>query len=305
MKRIAGAFILALVLLFPALSVQGQSSIVFDQAMIEIWPEYDRPGVLVIYRITLDAATTLPAQVSLTIPREVGAPYNVAMQDLDGLLYNLAYTTEVQDNTQKIIFTTPAAGLQIEYYDPRLTKDGNNRQFKFEWVAEYSINSLNISVQQPANASDMQIVPSLGAGQVKEDGMTYYTTDIGKVDAGTHLSVELSYTKPDDQLSVGLQPVQPSQPISASTAGKTNPVDIWPWILGGIGVILLVGGFLWFWLTKNRPVTASDSRRRHRPAPQLRTAAIDDGEAIYCHQCGRRASAGDVFCRTCGTRLRP
>lgn len=304
MKRIAGALILALVLMVAVLPAHAQSAVVFDQMMIEIWPEYDRPGVLVIYRITLDAATTLPAQVSLTIPRAVGAPFNVAMQDLDGLLYNLAYTTEVQNDTQKVIFTTPAASLQFEYYDPSLTKDGSNRQFKFEWDAEYIINNLSISVQQPASASNMQIIPSLGPGQVKEDGLTYYTTDIGKVDAGTHLSVELSYTKPDDQLSVGLQPVQPSQPLSASTTGKTNPVDILPWILGGIGVILLVGGFLWFWLTKNRPVTVGDTRRRHRPAPALRTTATND-EAIYCHQCGRRASVGDVFCRTCGARLRP
>jgi len=47
--------------------VSGQSTVVFDQVMIEIWPEYDRPDVLVIYRIQLADNVSLPVQVSLLI----------------------------------------------------------------------------------------------------------------------------------------------------------------------------------------------------------------------------------------------
>jgi len=305
MNRTAAILILILVFLVPTYRANAQSNVVFDRMMIEIWPEYDRPDVLVIYRITLDASTTLPAQVSLTLPREAGTPYNVAMQDLDGLLYNQPYNTEVLDDSQKITFTTSAAGLQIEYYDPRLTKDGADRQFTYAFDSEYPINNLSISVQQPINATNMQILPSFGAGAVKEDGLTYYTNDIGKVGSGTHLSVQVSYTKTDDQLSVGLQPVQPSQPLSASSNNPTSAVDLLPWILGGIGVVLLGGGIIWFVLTRNRIAAAGTARRRHRSIAEPRRIEPVEVAAIYCHQCGKRASSGDVFCRTCGTRLRP
>lgn len=303
MKRIAiaiGSILLALILVMP---VHAQSGVIFDQMTIEIWPEYDRPEVLVIYRITLADNVSLPAQVSLLIPRAAGTPYNIAMQDMDGLLYNLPYTTEVQNEFQKVIFTTPSAGLQIEYYDPGLSKEGEKRQFKYVWTTEYEINNLIISVQQPTNASNMQILPSFGAGELKDNGLVYYNNSIGKVKAATPLAVELSYTKPDDQLTVGLQPVQ-ATPLSANTPGKTTPGNLLPWILGGVGLIMLVGGFSWFWLTKNREAEAGATRRRHRTQPERRVSAVSSDAAVYCHQCGRRAGAGDVFCRTCGTRLR-
>jgi hypothetical protein len=305
MKRITAILILILILVFlvPKHPVNAQSTVVFDQMAIEIWPEYDRSDVLVIYRITLDASTTLPVQISLTLPREAGTPYNVAMQDLDGLLYNLPYNTEVLDDSQKITFTTPSVGLQIEYYDPKLIKDGANRQFAYVFDSEYPINNLSISIQQPINATNMIILPSFGAGVVKEDGLTYFTNDIGEVGSGTHISVQMSYTKPDDQLSVGLQPVQPSQPLSSSSNDATSAMDILPWILGGIGIVLISGGIIWFVLTRNKTGTVGTTRKRRRAAVEtLRVESTD--EAIYCHQCGKRASPGDIFCRTCGARLR-
>lgn len=303
MKRFASFLLSLILILILALPASAQSGVIFERMSIEIWPEYDRQDVLVIYRITLADSTSLPAQVSLLLPRDAGAPYNIAMQDMDGMLYNLQYSTEVQNQYQKVTFTTPSAGLQIEYYDPSLSNDNQQRTFKYKWTAEYEINSLEISVQQPANASDMQIMPSFGAGVVKGDGLTYFTYDVGKVKAGTPLAVEFSYTKTDDQLSIGLQPVQ-ATPLGAGTPGKTNPGTLLPWILGGVGLVMLLGGFSWFWLAKNREVEATVTRRRHRAAPERRAAVSSDETAVYCHQCGKRAGPGDLYCRTCGTRLR-
>jgi hypothetical protein len=30
---------------------------------------------------------------------------------------------------------------------------------------------------------------------------------------------------------------------------------------------------------------------------------IDEQSQIYCHQCGKRAKPGDLFCRVCGSKL--
>ena len=81
-------------LCLPVRSVRAQISneVVFDKVQVNIWPEYDRAGVLVIYRMTLAAATSLPAQVTVRIPISAEKPYNLAMRDVDGLLYNLDYT---------------------------------------------------------------------------------------------------------------------------------------------------------------------------------------------------------------------
>ncbi len=304
MKRSLVFLALFVILLLLPSAVYGQTPVIFDQMVIEIWPEYDRPDALVIYRIQLADDVSLPAQVSLLIPRRVGEPFSVAFQDMDGLLYNLQYTKEVQGNFIKLVLSTPTAGLQVEYYDPDLSSEGEKRQYRFEWGADYPINNLSIAIQQPVNASDMQILPSFGPGVLKEDGFTYFVSNVGKVNAGQKIAVEMSYSKPDDELSAGPLPVQAAQPLDEDTPGRTRSNELLPWILGGIGLVLLVGGFSWFRLTRSQASPAADSRRRHRAASARRTEEVTEADAVYCHQCGRRAAPGDLFCRTCGARLR-
>ena len=45
---------------------------------IAVWPEFDRPLVLVIIQAELSADTTLPAPLTLRIPAIAGQPYAVA-----------------------------------------------------------------------------------------------------------------------------------------------------------------------------------------------------------------------------------
>ncbi|HAD07208.1 MAG TPA: hypothetical protein DCE76_08630 [Anaerolineaceae bacterium] len=282
---------------------QAQSSPPLESLLIQILPEFDRPDVLVIYRLSLAASVSLPAQISLRIPRAAGAPYNVAWEDVDGLLYNLAYTTEVRGDWLQITFTTPSANLQVEYYDPRLEREDALRKFTYEWNGDFSVQNLTVSVQQPANAEKMQAFPGFDDGQRLSDGFIYYTNPVGKVEAGTTFKVNLRYEKADDSLSVGMLPVQPAQPLDENTPGRTSASALLPVFLLVIGGVLLVVLVAWFLIRRDRESSPSTRRHRHRrPAPA--SVVEETSSVVYCHQCGRRAEAGDLFCRTCGVRLR-
>jgi len=193
-------FLIILLALLPLHAASAQTGVPLDSVLIQILPEFDRPDVLVIMRMSLSSAVSLPAEMSLRIPRAAGAPYNVAWEDVDGLLYNLAYTTEVQGDWLKLTFTTPSANLQVEYYDPRLEREGNLRKFIYEWNGDFSVQNLVVSVQQPANAEKMQAYPGFDAGQRLSDGFLYFTNTVGKVEAGTTFKVNFEYEKPDDTL---------------------------------------------------------------------------------------------------------
>jgi hypothetical protein len=79
---------------------------------------------------------------------------------------------------------------------------------------------------------------------------------------------------------------------------------ILPWMLGGLGVILIVSGVAGF-LAWQRGSRSGSRRLRHTTRRQAPARAEPrEGEAVYCHQCGNRARPGDVFCRTCGARMR-
>jgi hypothetical protein len=291
-------------LAFPAaVGAQATNAVVIESMRVDIWPEYDKPSVLVILHITLSAATKLPADLSIRLPAAVGEPHAVAMQDPNGL-YNLNFDINNAGAWEEIVFQTPAPEVRIEYYDPGLTKTGKVRNYTFNWPGDYPINNLSLLVQQPTGATNLVLKPDMGSGSQAEDGLTYFTYLAGKVDSGTTFAVSLAYEKPNDSLTSEDQfnPVKPSQPITDSTSGRVIPSQVLPWVLGGVGVLLIAAGIFWFF-RPGRALQTEPQRQRHlRKAGGTAEEPRQDG--AFCHQCGKRAATGDVFCRSCGTKLR-
>lgn len=298
MRRWMLALVIVLLLFAPRAAL-AQSPVEIDRLELDLWPEYDRPDLLVIYRVTLSASTNLPASLSLRIPAEAGRPANLAAKDLDGLLYNLTYTTETEGKWVRVNFTTASQEIQLEFYDPRIQKNGNQRSLEFLWPADYTVDSFSLLVQQPTTATNFKVLPDMGAGRPGQDGLNYYSSVIGRVEAGTEtVNIKISYQKDNDTLSANPEAVQPSQPLTNQTVGRTTMQEMLPWLLGGLGLILIAGGAVWYWQS-GRVASAQPAYRRHGK----RQAAEEDGP-VFCHECGKRASPGDVFCRVCGSRLR-
>jgi hypothetical protein len=98
-------------------------------------------------------------------------------------------------------------------------------------------------------------------------------------------------------------PVEASGPIDEPPTGELELRRLLPAILGGLGVLLIAGGGLWYWQSgREKPESAPQPRRRKKASPIEETGG--EAQHIYCHQCGKRASNGDRFCRACGTQLR-
>jgi hypothetical protein len=298
-RTLALIFIFAL---FIPVGVQAQNTITLPSAEIDLWPEYDRSSMLVIYHLTLPADASLPYQVSVRIPASVGEPSAVASRQPDGNLFNLPYDTQVSGDWSTISFRATTPEVQVEYYDPGLTKQGDARHFEYTWNGDYAVDSLVIQVQQPVGASDMRISPSLGSGRAASDGLTYYTADEGPLPAGQPFSITLDYQKATDELSASSIQVVPSAPINETTTSLTS---LLPWLLAGLGILLIAGGAWWYWQSGRRQPTRPQRRpRRSVAVPPQQVEESSDGGHIYCHQCGKRAAQGDRFCRTCGTPLR-
>lgn len=302
--RIVGSGICALLIIFlTVVGAKAQTQQKFESLQVDIWPEYDRSSVLVIYSIKLSAQTSLPSQIILRIPRSAGDPQNVSMQGMDGLLYNLDYTTNVSGNWLEVIFTTLSPDIHFEYYDPRLIRDGETRNFEYSWPGDYSVEEMTIEMQQPINSEKMVIAPDAGMGRKGQDGLNYYTILVGSIDEGDSVNVSLSYQKADEILSQRLQPVQPVEPLTPQTLEWSTFLEFLPWTLGVLGLLLIVGGIFWYWQSGYQmPIQINRLRASNRHAGNL----SPEGEAtvVYCSECGKRAVQGDIFCRSCGTKLK-
>jgi hypothetical protein len=305
MRRLIIAIIFLLVSLSPSSVALAQAPVVIDKLQVDIWPEYDRPDVLVIYRITLSPQTKLPAKMSLRIPSQVGKPYNLAIKDVDGLLYNLEnYTLTQQNNWLLVSFVTPSADIQLEYYDPSLQKQQTLRNYQYTWPGDYAVTTLTFQVQQPANSTQMEISPDMGTGRQGGDGLTYFTSIAGQIEAGKQFQLKMSYQKANDTLSFTPAPVGPIQPITQSTAGRTGFMEVLPWILGVFGFLLIAVGLFWYWQSGRRPMRPARLYTKPERVREISGSTTAAASHIYCHQCGKRATKGDLFCRACGTKLR-
>lgn len=308
-------FLLWLISLLLAAHLARAQDIALASLEIDIWPEYDKPTVLIIYRVTLPADISLPVELAFRIPAAAGEPNAVAAQQVDGSLFNIKYERQVLGEEAIIRLTAPSQRIQLEYYDPGLEKDAAQRYYVYRWPGDYSVQSLSIQVQEPLGASAMKLLPSFGSGVVGQDGLTYYNAEIGTVLAGDEFEITLNYTKDNEILSVeGLQ-IRPIAPIPQDGTNDTEWLRYLPWMLGLLGLALIFGGNWLFWVYWRRNAPPSGNLIGHllgfsppgekKVSTQPTTDSVPVGEdSIYCHQCGRRAQIGDRFCRSCGTRLR-
>jgi len=283
-------------------NVLAQGELRLPSVEVDLWPEYDRPTVLVIYRLTLPASASLPQELQLRIPSsaEINA---VAVRQADGNLFTIPYDRQLAGDYMEISFQATLPDVQIEYYHPGLVKEGSSRHFEYTWPGDYAVESMEVQVQQPVDAADMRISPDLGNGVTAGDGLTYYTAQVGSLDAGQTFSITFDYIKPNDTLSSSNLQLEPSAPISDTPAG-TSLTTILPWVLGFLGVVLIAGGGIWYWQSGREPAqTKRRTRRKASAGPESAPPAQEVGY-IYCHQCGKRAAPGDRFCRTCGAQLR-
>ncbi|HEX7555499.1 MAG TPA: hypothetical protein VF338_02660 [Leptolinea sp.] len=299
MKRFFALMILLVVIMVPS-SVKAQTGIEFSKMVINIWPEYDQPGVLVFYRIILSGQTSLPSTLTIRIPRAAEKPFNVKMKDVDGRMDTLRSTSTIEGDWIKVAFTTPVPEVQFEYYDPSITVTGNLHEYQYLWPGDFNIASLVLSIQQPLAVENFQIEPAMGTGRVNQDGFTYFESIVGEVKSGVVFNVKLKYEKTGTDLSAPSQSVSPVEPISTNTLGWRTLNEVLPYFLSGLGILLIIAGIYWYWRSGKTITAAFLKRTSSSRNKELESEPV----IVYCHRCGRKAISGDVFCRSCGTKLR-
>ncbi len=282
----------------------------FSSVELNLWPEFDQADMLVIYRITLPTDMFLPVGVDLKIPAVAGIPNAVAARQPGGALTTISYNQQAEPVQQgmeewsKLMFQAIVPEIQVEYYDPRLEKDGNQRHFEYTWPGDNAVSDFKVEVQEPIGAKEMRIKPGLVTAKPGTDGLMYYVLDVGSLEAGETFKIEIDYVKSNNRLSSGYVPVEPSGPLDSSTQGRMNISSALPWILGSIGLLLILGGGLWY--RKSGQERSLSAEQRLKSNKQKSFDHENEGEKsnVYCPTCGNRASPGDRFCRVCGKQLR-
>lgn len=291
---------------------RAQSPLTVSALKIELWPEFDRPAVLVILTGTLDASVSLPATVPVSLPASSGGPYAVAVEDAQGQLVDAPYTTTPSGEELIVNLQADARTFHVEYYDATLDTSSETRAYTFRWTPSFAVTAATLQVQEPVEASNLSAEPALTPAGAGTFGLNYYSTSLGQLTAGQTVTLDLRYTKSSATLSSEVVSAQtptdlevPLAADSAQSAGGFAWPDIPPIVIGPIlgliaaGVVLLVLA-----IRQGRSGQRLRARARHGRRARHAAKEADGAEATqFCPQCGRRVEPGDRFCRNCGTAL--
>lgn len=310
MKRCLLILALIVSLIAPAFTRQEENPVRIARMEIDLWPEYDRPQVLVIYRVQISTDTQLPVRISLRMPRAAIIPYKVAMRDLDGLLYNLEYSLEPQGSWYQLVLTTSSNELYIEYYDPRIVRNEDERSYDFSWISDYPIDKLVVKAQQPRYSNDFKITPSLGLGELNiSDDLIYYSADFGPLATGITFSSQLSYTRTSSELSASNLPVTAATPFIQDTGFSYTVSNVMTQVLENRSLVvagsLIISGLILLVVvslvagSRINPFSnwIREFGKKNKPVEDL------GGHVQYCPNCGKRINPGDRYCRGCGNTV--
>lgn len=303
-RALSGLLALLLLALAGGLPAAAQGpGLTIGTASLRLWPEYDDPGLLVIFEGELEGATSFPQQVQILAPdaaRGIQATYN---DPAAGLL-----NQQWERVDGKITYALPGASFHVEYYIDR-PPTGNQRALTYTFVAPYAIRALEVSVKQPARASEFTLTPQPDSSFLGSDGFTYYVFNRANVAAGDRIPIEIGYNKADNAVSapqLAITDPTPRQSVATpAPISGSQPAGRWlPYVLIGVGLAGLAGVAI-YWLLQRRAPAPDGSPRQAALTdaprkPAVRPAQVGAGGAVFCTECGRPFSPDDRFCAQCG-----
>jgi hypothetical protein len=260
MKRTVFITVQLFTLLFVAAAgpSAGQVTTSLERLEIAFWPEYDKPGVLVMLKGWLPADAHMPTYVPLPMPVGV-TPSAVAKRDPSGQLLLAAYTVLDHRFFQEVRIAADTAEIRLEYYEP-LTLEGDTRSYVFEWPGIIALGSVSYELQQPTGAQALRVDPSPHSQNVGFDGLTYFAADLGSTQSGDVLSIAFSYTKASPGLTVNTFQPTPSQDsttpatlptLEGSTVVVPPEAGSFPWLV--VFPVVLIGALIVAWFLHSGP----------------------------------------------------
>jgi len=263
-----------------------------EELKIDLWPEYDRPATLVMYRFRLKPSASLSVPVAVPIPSNVGEPHAVAWRDDKGSLFVAQFTRRAEGDRAMVLARLGSREGQLEFYAD-IDIAGRQRFLRLVWPGGIGVGSLSFQIQRPAGASEFRVTPTPSRQWEGEDGLTYALVELGPQDASARPAIEIEYEKDSTALSAPATSPPPPAPRPVVPETATLPASPMPWwVIAAGGVVL---GFLGAAVLYTFRGAKESHPKREPPG--------DGQKPIFCPDCGTKGRRTDSFCMNCGTRL--
>lgn len=257
----------------------------FSDFVVGIWPEYDHPGVLVIYTGTVKS-DHLPLHFEAFVPYEIDRALAVGQSQTPDDLEPV--TVEVRDNEKWVTTTWVQDRFQLEFYFNPFTGEAE-RKGELILKMNHPLNTYHVAIQHPL-AAERFTVSEPDAESFRDDhGILYSRIHFPSLPVGNSRRISFSYLNPTGRLSVALlqEVLNASPETSDSPSGESQGAVVRyrlptyePLVV--LAALSLIVGYMFWKSNHRRPKTA---------------------EKEFCSKCGAKVGKGDRYCSTCGKEL--
>jgi hypothetical protein len=260
---------------------------------LSIWPEYDEPRVLVMFRGDMAPASAFPTSITVPIPKQAdvtGAGLISAQNEF--LLHPHRILPGEEHDTLELNLPGPRFFVEL-YYDPFSTRRGKKR-FTYTFSVPYAVQQVEIDIQKPYEATDFVTEPVAMTRDADGQGGVYHRFSYRDLQPGESKSFTITYNKTSERPSVAKSPA----PASGAVSLPANTTLFALGLLTGITVLYASGVFFWKGYQRRQQQTppAPSSTASHStsltPDPSLRPN--------FCSSCGCQVQPAYAFCPSCG-----
>jgi hypothetical protein len=283
-RKLIKIVILALAFVLAAASMAMAQALKADELFVSIWPEYDEPGVLIIYNgeVRNTSAEPFEGKVVLNIPKGV-AKAEMVCETEQGMLC-LPYEIKQMDDYAQLSWTVskpikPGGVLPFMaefYYDP--IEGEVDKSFSYNFIPSTSIDRLIFEVKEPFDAANFKIEPVFDyVGDDNNGFSTYRYTQLNLAE-GENQKVTISYTRKSKEPSIDRALVTGSGSNQANLGGGGPSLNSTTIILL-VSFLGLMGFFMFYALKGNREGSKNKSKetaKGKKKASSKESRSLDD-----------------------------
>ena len=226
---------------------------------VTIMPEYDDPGVLVIYDGKFEDVSNYPIKTSFLIPKD-SVISDACSLSHEGQHFCQLYKTVNRGKHDEVSLLLPYPNFYLSFHTPQFGVNAEKKEFDYLIKTNHPIKTMEVDIQQPLRSTVFNIIPPGSAAMSEKSdtisvlkGFNHFIYKFEGISRGQENAFRISYIKSDPNPSVDIKYTSMKNPQTQSAPYETQRnIKTIIYLLFGTGAFAVMAVVAWFFRLRKR-----------------------------------------------------